>query len=207
MKTRISLSVFAIVSVLMVQAQSTERFIRIIGNSEHTYISDISRVYFTVSEIAPNEYKKISYKPFEKSYDEFVAKLQEFGFSEKEIASSNAEINKYHKTKTKNYYIDIDDRSELDKFSGLQNEGFKVKEVKYLYANIDADIENLLSLDAIHDAQRKARKLCSEVDLKLGKILNIEDKSSGCCSSIPESREPTTIKKYRVTVTFELIDK
>ncbi len=199
-----------IVLLLMVStinAQSTERFIRIIGNSDHTYVANVTRVYFTVNEIAPNEYKKISYKPLETVYDEFVISLSELGISKRQIMPAKLEAYRYNKTKTKNYFVDVKDQKTLEGLSGLQSDGFKVKSVQYLYANIDENIENELSLNAIKDAKRKAERLCTELDMKLGKILNIEDRSSGCCTSIDPSNKPETNKKYKITITFELLDK
>ncbi len=193
--------------VSTMSAQSTERFIRIIGNSDHTYIANVNRVSFTVNEVAPNEYKKISYKRLETVYDEFVQRLAELGISERQIMPAKLEAYRYNKTKTKNYFVDVKDRKTLDGLSGLQNDGFKIIGVQYLYTNIDENIENELSLKAIKDAKRKAEKLCTELDMKLGKILNIEDRSSGCCTVIDPSAKSETNKKYKITITFELLDK
>jgi len=207
MKNYCSFLIFTFAFVSTIYSQSTENFIRIIGNANHTYESDITRVYFSVSEIAPNEYKKISYKPLEDSYSEFVMKLQEIGINENKIIQTNSELSKYNKTKTKYYFVDVEDNKQLNPLSGLQDDGFKVKEIKYLYKNIDPEIETRLSFSAIKDAKRKAQRICSEIDMTLGKILNIEDKSSGCCNFIKESRESETTKKYNITITFELLDK
>ena len=41
----------------------------------------------------------------------------------------------------------------------------------------------------------------------VGKILNIEDTSTGCCGEIKDSKESVTTVTYHVNVTFELKDK
>jgi len=207
MEKLILLTVVSLLSFSAIYAQSTDRFIRIVGNSDYNFKSNVNRVYFIVSEIAPNEYKKISYKSLESAYAEFVEKLKEVGIPESQIVQTNAEINKYNKTKTRNYYVDIMDQEKLEALSGIQNEGLKVKQIMFLYTNIDENLETKLSLEAIQDAKRKAKKICSELDMRLGKILNIEDKSSGCCSTIEESKKAETNKKYKITITFELLDK
>lgn len=198
---------FSLFSLTTTFSQSTEKFIRIIGNASHTFKSDVTRVYFTVNEVAPNEYKKIAYKPIESSYSEFITSLKDVGIDEKSIVKTISEVTKFNKTQTRYYYVDIRDRNTLDHLSSMQGEGYEVKEVKYLYTDLSDDIESNLSLSAIADAKRKAQNICSEIDMKLGKILNIEDKSSGCCNTIQESKEPETIKKYNITITFELLDK
>jgi uncharacterized protein YggE len=207
MKKTSSIIVLSLFILSAIYSQSTDRFIRIIGNADHSYVSDISRVYFTVNEIAPNEYKKISYKSIETAYSEFVEKMEGLGIDESEIVQTNAAINKYNKTKTKYYYVDINEQQKFDGLSGIQDEGFNVKEIKYLYTNIDEDLESDLSLAAIKDAKRKAKTICSEINMNLGKILNIEDISSGCCSSIEESKQSEMTKKYNITITFELLDR
>jgi len=207
MKKIFTLTAITLLSFSAIYAQSTERFIRIVGNSDHNYKSNINRIYFTVNEIAPNEYKKISYKPLETSYSEFVDEMKEVGIAESQIIQVTSEIYRYTKTKTKNYYIDLVDQKKLESLSEIQNDGFKIKEVKYLYTDIDENIESKLSLKAIQDAKRKAKKICAELNMNLGKILNIEDKSSGCCTIIEPSKTAETKKKYRITITFELLDK
>jgi hypothetical protein len=42
--------------------------------------------------------------------------------------------------------------------------------------------------------------------MKVGKILNIEVKEGGFSSSTKENKESNTIKTYKVTITFKLID-
>lgn len=205
-KTNLSI-LFSFLFVASIFSQSNDRFIRIIGNANHTYESNVTRVYFTVNEIAPNEYKKIAYKPIDIAYSDFIKRMDEIGIEENDIVQTNSEISKYNKTKTRYYYVDINNQKKMDELSGLQGEGFKVKEVKYLYTDIDQELETNLSLSAIKDAKRKAQNICTEIDMDLGKILNIEDKSSGCCSAISESKKSETTKKYNITITFELLDK
>lgn len=205
MKKGILLVLFGFLFVSL-YSQSTDRFIRIIGNSEKVYESNITRVYFVLNEIAPNEYKKISYKSLDAVYADFLEMMTKIGFRENQIKQTNTEINKYNKTRTKSYYVDFTSQKQLDGFSAIQNEGFRVKDVRYLYANIDPNTESDLSLQAIQDAKRKAQRICDELGMKLGKILNIEDKSSGCCGNIDESKKSETTMKYKITITFELID-
>jgi hypothetical protein len=45
------------------------------------------------------------------------------------------------------------------------------------------------------------------MSMKLGKILNIEDTSSGCCQEIEDSKNNKVSKTYKVNITFELLDK
>lgn len=206
MKFKIVNTLIALLLVTMTFGQSTERFIRIVGNSQVTFDSDVTRVYFSVSEVAPNEYKKISYKSIDESYRELIEVLTNAKIDINNVKKTNSELNKYNKTETKDYYVDVKDINKLDALSGFQKDGFKIKDVKYLFESIESDIESRLSFEAIDDAKRKANNICNELDMKLGRILNIEDRSSGCCTIIKESKTPSVTKKYNVNITFELLD-
>lgn len=85
--------------------------------------------------------------------------------------------------------------------------GATITDTKYFFSNLPENTEELLAIEAIEDAKRKAKSLCAELGMKLGKILNIEDTSSGCCMDLEDSPTMNVQKTYKVNVTFELLDK
>ncbi len=188
-------------------AQSTDRFIRIVGNASQEFKADQMAVYFTVTEIQPNEYRQIRYKPVEEVYGELVAELQKIGFGESSLEKDRSTaFAKYQKTRSESYQLAVNSQTELDRLAGIEVEGAIIKNVLYLFKNPGYEAEEEMALAAIKDARRKAERLATEVGKKLGKILNIDDKSSGCCREIKDSKGPVTTKTYKVNVTFELID-
>ena len=90
--------------------------------------------------------------------------------------------------------------------AALKSDGFRVREIKYLFDESNVDLETKLSLQAINDAKRKATALCKQIDMRLGKILNIEVKEATFGSSQAENKNKATIKTYKVAITFKLID-
>ena len=186
-----SVLLLLMVMTINVDAQSTERFIRVVGNAKHEFKADHLRLNFSISEVAPNEYKKISYKPLEKTYAEVVEAFSAIGLSERDLMRSTANFGKFSKTETKKYYIVFRDKQLLDDLAKIKIEGFKISGVRYQYKNIDPNIETTMSFTAIEDAKRKAEKLCQEMGVKRGKIISVIDRSGGCCIAIKDSKKET----------------
>jgi uncharacterized protein YggE len=70
--------------LLLTQAnsQSTDRFIRIVGNASHTFTADGRIFEISVSEVQANEYKKVSPMPFEEVHSRFITELSNMGIPE-----------------------------------------------------------------------------------------------------------------------------
>lgn len=186
-------------------AQSTERFIRIIGNAKTESVADKLMIVLSLSEVEPNEYRKIPYRSYDEVYKEFVQNIEGLGYLEKNLTPIFAQSKKYQKTRTESYNLLIEAK-DYGEISDLKIEGFKLTSSKYYHSSNDDSIEESLALEAIRDAERKAKSLCDKIDKKLGKILNIEDTSSGCCNNLGEQKKQVISKAYKVTITFELLD-
>lgn len=185
MNKSILLSLFALLFLQNIGiGQTTERFIRIIGNAVHEFEAEGLSLDVAISEVQPNKYKKIAYKKFEDSYQEFISQLKAIGLSENDLKDSPKTNLKYNKTFTKNYTLKMTQKSQISELGELDKiEDARITNIKYTYGNNSA-VEEELALSAIKDAKRKAQNLCDALDLELGKMLNIEDTSSGCCSSL-----------------------
>lgn len=192
---------------LTLPSQTTERFIRVIGNSKYEFKSDLARVTFFANEIPENKYREVKAKDFKTVYTEYVKELEKIEIREGDIKITSRLNLSQNKVAGQEYYIDILEESKIADLVKIQVEGVRISSVKYLYQNVDPEIETKLSLQAIEDAKSKAMEICNSTGTALGKILNIEDRSNGCCREIGASNSPKVERKYKITVTFELMDQ
>ncbi|MDG2193551.1 MAG: SIMPL domain-containing protein [Polaribacter sp.] len=206
MKKSIQVLILTLIFSTSINAQSTERFIRIIGNAKKEIKADRSKVYFSISEMKVNNYDKnsndVTYKA---AYNEVISKFSEIGIKENDIKNSLKNRNNYNRLKLKNFYIETD-LNNLEKISNIVINGFRITDTKYIYSKTDSNLETELSLKAIKDAKRKAKAICVGINKKVGKILNVEVKEAGFSSRTKENKESNIIQTYKVTITFKLID-
>lgn len=186
-------------------AQSTEKFIRIVGNSSAEYQNNGVLISIEISEILPNEYKQITYKSIEDVYTEFITKISTIGINENSLMKVIKSFGKgYSKTMSQSYELSTNLETMI-KLRSLDFEGISFNDIKYTFPKIGMDGEEDLALNAINDAKRKANFLAEKNGFKVGKILNIEDFSSGCCHEIAPKPDAQVRLVYRVNVTFELL--
>ena len=189
-------------------AQTGERFIKIVGNSKAEYVSDGLALYLTVAEIQPNEYRQVRYKPIETVFQTLVSNVVKLGYKEADLkrdlrTSAGAG---YQAVKSERYVINVTDADQAAKLMKSDMEGVTLSEIKYVFKAPGVEAEESLAIEAIKDAERKAKRLVKEIGKKIGKILNLEDKSSGCCREIEDNKDRVVTKQYKLNVTFELID-
>lgn len=208
MKNTLKISLIIFMFANNIIAQSTERFIRIIGNSSYEFKADTYRVYFNISEILPNNYSKEEYKSLESNVTETMDFLKKNGIKENQIFKNYKSKNSanYNNVKSEFYYTDTANKDILSKINSMKNTGLKIEMTKFLYLQIDPNIETNLSREAISDAKRKANNIAKEIGKKVGKVLSIEDKSASCCSDFGETDQDSVTKKYTLNITFELLD-
>tara|TARA_R110001632_G_scaffold36869_5_gene93137 strand:+ start:8723 stop:9337 length:615 start_codon:yes stop_codon:yes gene_type:complete len=204
MKKLILTSAFILFTILSINAQSTERFIRVVGNSQKEIKANKIKIVFKISETVENTYSKTEKKTYQESYSDFIKKLSVLGFKESELALKPRFGSRNPRTESKSYIIETNINS-LEKLLSIKQTGLYIQEIKYLFP-LDNNLETELSLLAIEDAKRKANTICNRVKMKLGKVLNIEVKLNDFSQSKNESKDSTIIKTYRVYITFKLID-
>ena len=206
MKKTIQILILTLIFSTSIYGQSTERFIRIIGNAKKEIKAEKVKVYFTVSELKATKHstnkEDLSY---ENAYSSVVSKFAELGIQETDIKKAFKKRNNFNKINSKNFYIESG-FNNLEKITNTVVAGFRITDSKYLFGKTDSHLETELSLKAIQDAKRKAKAICDEIKMKVGKILNIEVKEGDFSSRTKESKENSTIKTYKVTITFKLID-
>ncbi|HMT72255.1 MAG TPA: SIMPL domain-containing protein [Saprospiraceae bacterium] len=187
-------------------AQSTERFIRIVGSSKHEFVSNGVKLDLSISEITENT--RLGTKPlsYDSVYLKFVSEIKKLNINESDLQTKNTNFSRSNNSFSKNFILITNDKNIPEKLANLKLEGVQITEIHYTYNNnLTPEIENML-LNAIDNAKRKASKIAQETGMKLGKILNIEDISGGCCGDIKDTKETKTTKSYDVNITFELKD-
>jgi uncharacterized protein YggE len=190
-------------------AQSTDRFIRIVGNAKKEYKASSATVSLSVSEVQPNEYRNVRYKTEETVLQDLITALKKLGYTESDLTKDDAAMfnsyGSYQNPRTTKYKLFVKNLSQLENLD-LIVEGVKFSEARYQFDAPGPEAEEAMALEAVKDAERKAKKLAADTNKKVGKILNIEDTSSGCCRTIAEGQQPKTAQNYRVNITFELLD-
>lgn len=205
MKKSIQILILTLIFSTTIYGQSTERFIRIIGNAKKEINANKAKVQFSISEQKANKNnensKDISY---EEAYNSTISELSKIGIYESELQLI-IQGHSYSRSNSKNYYV-LTDFDKLEKISNIQVDGLRISNIKYLFDITDEDLETELSIKAINDAKRKAKAICDEINMKIGKILNIEVKESGYGTEKIENSKDEIIKSYRVAITFKLVD-
>ena len=193
MKKTIQILILTLILSTSVYSQSTERFIRIIGNAKKEISADKAKVQITISEQKANKYNENSKDiSFEEAYNSTITELSKIGIKESELEIV-IQGKSYSRGNSKNYYV-ITDFDKLENISNIQVDGMRIKEIKYLFDMSDEDLETELSLKAINDAKRKAKAICDEINMKVGKILNIEVKESSYGTEKIENKKEYIIK-------------
>ncbi|MDQ3016098.1 MAG: SIMPL domain-containing protein [Bacteroidota bacterium] len=206
MRRNIMIAFILCLAVPLLQAQSTDRFIRIVGNAKKEYVATGIVATVAISEQQPNEYKQVPYMPFEAVYTNYLEELFTLGVVENQLVRSPKNMGKFNATTTKEYVLRLNGVDWAEKITSIRAPGVQITELKYSFTGDNAQTETLLAKSAIDDARRKAQSLCTDLKMKLGKILNIEDTSSGCCNTPEDAAVDKIDKVYKINVTFELID-
>ena len=205
MKKTIQILILTLIFSTSIYGQSTERFIRIIGNAKKEVSANKAKVQFSISEQKANKYNENSKDfTYEDAYNSAISELSKIGIDESELQLL-IKSKSYSRGNSKNYYV-ITDFDKLEKISNIQVDGLKIFDIKYLFDISDEDLETELSLKAINDAKRKAKAICDEINMEVGKILNIEVKESGYGTEKIENKKDEIIKSFRVAITFKLVD-
>lgn len=192
--------------IINLNSQSTEKFIRIVGNSSMEKEAIGATLQLTVAEVLPNEYKQIKFKSIEDVKAEMIRKLAEINIPESSIKPAYKQFNnRYDKTVSESYELNISNLKLISDLRKIECEGAGFQDLKFTFADPGLAAEEILAIKAIEDAKAKAQYIASKSGFKVGKILNIEDFSSGSCLTIPAKQEPTHKLVYRLNITFELL--
>ena len=81
MKKFIYLIIFALMISNLLNAQSTEQYIRIIGNAKKEVQANKVKIEFTISELKANTYNKTEDQDYQAVYSEVISQFKENGFN------------------------------------------------------------------------------------------------------------------------------
>lgn len=192
--------------IFTVNSQSTEKFIRIVGNASLEKEANGATLQLIVAEVLPNEYKQVKFKSFEEVKAEVIKKLAEINIPESSVKQAYKQFNnRYDKSISETYEIKISDIKLLSDIRKIECEGATFQDLKFTFADPGLATEEILAIKAIEDAKAKAQYIALKSGFKVGKILNIEDFSSGSCLTIPTKQESSHKLVYRLNITFELL--
>lgn len=189
---------------------SSDKFIRIVGQSEKIINNEGMYIEFTLSEVAGNEYSQIRPKSIESVKADFMAAMKAAGLDDSKMRPDkikNITQSKYNKVVVENFNIELENEEEATKLSKLLVDGYKIGNVKYIFEESYDQYLNQMTEDAIKDARRKAENIAKSVDKTVGEIINIEDTKTlsqqSSSNRYGSASENKTIS-YRINVTFEL---
>ena len=188
-------------------AQSSDKFIRIVGNASHTFVADGLKADISVSEVVGNEYRKVNSIPLEEVNNRFLETLKTIGIPENLLTVADPITQRRDGVNMRKYTLICKDKSKVQALQAVVLDGVRVNSVLYTFMPVDPMVEKQMALEAIEDAKQKAESLCKDIQMRVGKMLNIEDTSGGCCSEMQDSIDPTTTKTYTVNVTYALKSK
>ncbi len=191
---------------LSAQAQE-ENYIRMVGNSEISFKATGLKITMDLKEIKRDEYQKIREKSISEIKTELLANLARMGYKESDLEEVWPPANRYNREKKETYTLEVDSKEKAKEISKLEIGGFSCTQFKYIYDQSEKFDTYPLSMQAIDDAHRKAKALASKVGKKIGKVINITDKTSSKKISPPRNSDTETFSySYSLTITYELLD-
>lgn len=199
----VKLLLFTIALSTCLGAQSTERFIRIVGNAKKEIQASKAQVYFTVSEVKESTYNKTEAKTYDTVYDEVVTAFADIGIEATAVQRVFSSGSSYRRNTSNNFLVEVDLQQE-EKVKSISVPGLQMSKSQYLFEKEDVMLETELSLQALKDAKRKAKAICDDIEMKLGKILNIEVKEGNRTTNA--GKDKIKMATYRVTITFKLVE-
>ena len=206
MKT-VAIKICLIIWALNVHGQSIDKFIRIVGESKLILESKGVMIDINLSEIERNEYNKTQERRIPQIEEELKAELQRLGHNLKDLNEVFPPKISYNRNKQKGYKLRVDSKEKAKAVYELDIAGVKYGKAVFIYDDTQNFNEYELSERAIMDAKKKAERLAQQVGKKVGNVINIEDKTYPDLNLSRDIITETYGVKYRLTITFELLDE
>ena len=201
-------SLFLFGTFLIVSSQITvQNIISVVGNSIETIQAIGLRVTVELIEMERNEYQKIRKKKIEEIKQDLTEPLAQLGYTLNDLEEVFPPYNRYNKNDIEKYTIDVKNEEEAKAIFKFDIKGFKPSNVVYIYPDKIAADNDALTAKAIEDAEQKAKSLASQAGKRIGKILNIDAKSSNAYKTPYNSKSSEYSFTYSLNVAFELLDK
>jgi hypothetical protein len=204
MKTPLFAFLLLLTGISALHGQSDDRFIRIVGNASKTFTAFRYKADFTVSELKENEQRKIKAASIHEVYARLIDSLAARGIPEESITYLEGLPGNATGVKQNKYSLALFDFNKIPALHQISLDGFRLQSGLYSFSPVTKEEQQELAKQAIADAQRKAEALAVTIGKTVGKILNIEDNSTGCCGDIKDDNEQTASVTYHINITFRL---
>lgn len=201
---KILLFLFLLISTL-INAQDNE--IEVKGYSYTTLLPKEVSLKISISDVAPNEFKKTRFKKLEQVYSEFIEKLAQNGFQvnlkkdEKYYSSNSYNSNSVN---FENYTLNLKNEGEANALKKLVVEGVQIRDIKYIYGNLQDKTKNEMVENALENAKQNATYLVKKINRKLGPIKSISSSPSEFIVEKEREERQLILIQY-ITIIFELL--
>ncbi len=199
------LCAFVLASTFLQAQEVKGRFINVTGQAKKELSADGAVLRITISEQQPNEYARTGYIPFEAAYTNFLEELFTIGIQEKQLEQNMSNIPRYNTTDSREYTLAIKDLALVDKVLAIKATGTQFASLSYTFPVVDESMETMLAKEAIQDARDRATMLAKDLNVNVGKVLEIQANYSLQRDQNMNSNTKKTTVSYNVTVKFEIM--
>ena len=199
------LCAFVLASTFLQAQEVKGRFINVTGQAKKELKADGAVLRITISEQQPNEYARTGYIPFEAAYTNFLEELFTIGIHEKQLEQNTSNIPRYNTTDSREYTLTIKDLALVDKVLAIKATGTQFASLTYSFPVVDVSMETMLAKEAIQDARDRATMLAKDLNVNVGKVLEIQANYSLQRDQNMNANTKTTTVSYIVTVKFEIM--
>lgn len=177
------------------------------GTVKKEIVAKKAIVKFKISEVQPNQRNQTPYQPFSETYQNVIKEFDNLGIKEQAIEEEKfVDVTKYQQVETSAFKVIIDDLDMLLQLADWRILGFNIYEVKYIFDDLNQELEDEMAFAAINDALRKAQILAQKANKKVGNVISIRDNSHGCCRDVLYDKKQTKRITYEVKISYELLD-
>jgi uncharacterized protein YggE len=199
------LCVFVLASTILQAQEAVGRFIHVTGQAKKELTADGAVLRITISEQQPNEYARTGYIPFEAAYTNFLEELFTIDIHENQLEQNMSNIPRYNPTDSREYILTIKDLVTVDKVLAIKATGVQFTSLTYTFPVVDVSMETMLAKEAIQDARDRAAILAKDLNVKVGKVLEIQVNQSLQRDYNMNANSKTIPVSYNVSVKFEIM--
>lgn len=199
------LCAFVLASTFLQAQEVKGRFINVTGQAKKELFADGAIMRITISEQQPNEYARTGYIPFEAAYTNFLEELFTIGIHEKQLEQNTSNIPRYNTTDSREYTLTIKDLALVDKVLAIKATGTQFASLTYTFPIVDVSMETMLAKEAIQDARDRATMLANDLNVNVGKVLEVQASHSLQRDHNLNANTKKTTVSYNVTVKFEIM--
>lgn len=201
----LTLCIFVLGSTILHAQDVTGRFISVNGQAKKVLEADGAVLKIIISEQQPNEYARTGYVPFEAAYANFLEELFTIGIHENQLVQNTSNIPRYNPIESREYTLTIMDLAIVEKVLAIKATGVQFSSLTYNFPSVDVSMETMLAKEAIQDARERAEMLAKDLNVKVGKVLEVSANYSLQRDNNMNANTRTTPVSYSISVKFEIL--